>query len=322
MWDSVPWFVGGGAEHSPEVARLLAYAATSGSEGVVNVGDLKVLPLSVPGAGIRVAPGGAVIRNRAAGGTQQTYVGRNPDDDIVNIAATGSGAGRSDLIVARVMDPFMPGEPFDDPADPRVGPYIDTVVVSNVAAGTTVVPSGMSAIPLARLDIPKSTGTITADMIKPLRKLSNPRRERTVRIWAPNDPAVPSPPIGDRGWFPLLNEFVYCPSWATRLRLIVTISQLRGQGDIQGHVRAEFGWNGGSNHLDTQDAGLHWETAAGTGRSTIQVAGTIDIPDLGWRDKMQYIRTGTVINPGSTGQFLQDQWTTVTVDCEFEEAAI
>ena len=279
----------------------------------------------MPGAGVRVAPGGAVIRSKAAGGAQQTYVGRNPDDDLIEIAATTSAGGRSDLIVARIADPFMPGEPFDEPDDPRVGPYIYTDIISNVAAGTTAVPSGMSAIPLARIDIPKSTGTITAEMIKPLRKLSNPRRERNVRIWSPNDPAVVSPPVGQRAWFPQLRESVYCPPWATRLHLVVTISGLYVWGNITGHVRAEFGYNGGPNHLDTQDAGLHnvgpIDTNVGN-RISVQIAGTIEIPTAGWRDKLQYIQLGTVINAGSQGQYRQDQWTTVTVDAEFEEAAI
>ena len=59
-FDSVPWFVGGGALHSPEVARLLAHAATSGAAGVVTPADLAVSALPVPGASVRVAVGGAL----------------------------------------------------------------------------------------------------------------------------------------------------------------------------------------------------------------------------------------------------------------------
>ncbi|WP_348240077.1 hypothetical protein, partial [Salmonella enterica] len=86
----------------PEVARLLAYAATAGAKGIVTPGDIKVVPLDVPGSSVRVHAGACLIPSEAAGGAQQTYVGRNPSADTVSISATGSGSGRSDLIVARV----------------------------------------------------------------------------------------------------------------------------------------------------------------------------------------------------------------------------
>lgn len=189
-WDSVPWFIGGGAQHSPEVARLLAYAATNGAEGVVSPGDLKVAPLDVPGASVRVLAGACLVPNRAAGGIAQTYVGRNPSQDVVAIGATGSGAGRSDLVVARVEDPFMAGEPWDDPADPITGPYIFTRVISNVPAGTTRlqdVPghAGESGIALARIDVPANTGAITTGMIKDLRKLAQARSSTAYDVQNP-----------------------------------------------------------------------------------------------------------------------------------------
>jgi hypothetical protein len=186
-WDSVPWFVGGGAQHSPEVARLMAYAATSGAEGIVTPGDLKVRALAVPGGSVRVAAGAALVKNRATGGTSQTYVARNPIEDVVAIGPTGSGAGRVDLIVAQIEDPFMAGEPWQNPSDPRVGPYVYTRVIPNVPAGTKSLQdipaySGRSAITLARVDIPASTGTITSAMITDLRKLALPRESRYVKI--------------------------------------------------------------------------------------------------------------------------------------------
>jgi hypothetical protein len=181
-WDSVPWFVGGGAQHSPEVARLLAYASTSGAEGIVTPGDLKVAPLAVPGSSIRVLAGAALILNKAAGGAQQTYVARNVSEDVKAISATGSGSGRSDLVIAQIKDPFLAGEPWADPSDVTVGPYIFTEVIPNVAPGTTKVPSGTTGIPLARIDIPANTATITASHIKDLRKLALPRFETSTQI--------------------------------------------------------------------------------------------------------------------------------------------
>ncbi len=323
MWDTTPWFVGGGAQHSPEVARLLAYAATGGVEGIISPGDLKVAPLAVPGSKVRVLAGAGIIRSRAAGGAQQSYVARNVSEDVVDIAATGSGSGRSDLIVAQVEDPFMAGEPYADPADPKVGPYIYTRVIPNVAPGTTAAPSGSTAIALARIDIPANTGTITAGMIKDLRKIAQPRRERQVRIWRPSETATLGPSTGGQTpwtWLPRTNELIPCPEWATQVKLIVSIANILHIGDLTGGIRAEYGWNG-SGELYAPVAGLHHEdtTVGARTRTTVIAGGELTIP-AGFRGKSHYVRTGSQLNP-STGRITVDQWTTVTVDLEFVEVA-
>jgi len=184
-WDSVPYFVGGGAQHSPEVARLLAYAALGGAEGIVGPADLKVAPYEVPGTGVRVLKGAALILNRATGGDQQTYAVRNPSVDVVEIAPTGSSGGRSDLIVAQIEDPNMPGEPWQRPEKPESGPYVFTRVIPNVPKGTTRlqdVPGygGRTAVTLARVDLPASTGTVTSSMVTDLRAMARPRSERVI----------------------------------------------------------------------------------------------------------------------------------------------
>lgn len=176
-FDPVPWFVGGGAQHSADVARLLMYLATGGSEGVVNRTDMRVLALAVPGGNVRVMPGACVILNRALGGANQSYGGRiAQEDDTVAIAATGSSGGRSDLIIARVEDPTISGEPWQTPDPVETGPYIYPRVIANVPSGTRSVHElglGYSAITLARVDIPASTGAITQAMIKDLRPICN-----------------------------------------------------------------------------------------------------------------------------------------------------
>jgi hypothetical protein len=323
-WDSVPWFVGGGAEHSPEVARLLAYAATGGVEGVISPGDLKVAPLAVPGNKVRVLAGAAIIRSDAAGGAQQSYVARNVSEDVVDIAATGSGSGRSDLIVASVEDPFMAGEPYADPANPKVGPYIYTRVIPNVAPGTTVAPSGSTAIALARIDIPANTATITAGMVNDLRQIAQPRRQRRVAIWRPGDVLTLGPTGSTTSpwtWLPRTNELIPCPEWATQVKLIVSVANLLHIGDLTGGIRAEYGWNG-SGELVTPVAGLHHTDFTSVGerdRVTIVAGGELTIPPA-MRGKSHYVRTGTSLNP-STGRITVDTWTTVTVDLEFVEVA-
>src|SRR5699024_8752782 len=92
--ERVPYLVGGGFEHSAEVMRAMLAAATSGAEGIVNAGDMKVLPLSVPGTGVRIMPGNALIRNSYGGGQAQTYAARAGSQTEVSIDATGSSGGR------------------------------------------------------------------------------------------------------------------------------------------------------------------------------------------------------------------------------------
>jgi len=326
-WDSVPWFVGGGAHHSPEVARLLAYAATSGAAGIVGPADLKVVPLATPGSSVRVLSGACLIPNQAAGGDQQTYVGRNPSEDVVSIAATGSGAGRSDLIVARVEDPFMPGESWSDPDDVTVGPYIFTRVIPNVAPGTTEVPSGMSGIPLARIDIPANTATITAGMIRDLRKIALPRRQRYVASWRPADGVEEKLAHTSQslGLFPSMQKLVPCPEWATQVKMIVNVGNLIHGGErALGGMRAEYGWNlPGNPYVYTETSGIHYAVppsdAWSLERNTIVIAGEAAIPPS-FRGKSHYVRIGSNLHTILGGGHVNaDEWTTVTVDLEFVE---
>ena len=135
MLDTVPWFVGHpGAQHSAESARMLAYMASGGREGIVSAADMRVSALPVPGSAVVVQPGAVAVLNRAAG--QQTYIARVVEAENVAIAATGSGGGRTDLICAIIRDPSQPGG-GNPPADPVVGPYWAMEVVSGVPAGTT-----------------------------------------------------------------------------------------------------------------------------------------------------------------------------------------
>lgn len=225
--DPVPWFVGGGAQHSPEVARLLAYAATGGAEGIVSVGDLQVLPLSVPGQGVQVLPGAALIRQRGSDDTGQTYVARNASATTVSVTPTGSSGGRSDLVVVQVEDPTVAGEPWQDPADPKVGPYVFIRVIPNVPAGTTRLQdvsgySTRSAVTLARIDYPASTGTVTAAMIKDLRKVARPRQLTGKNMSFPTG-SNPMPTGSYSGWPTGIGEQVDVPDWATKALVTANI---------------------------------------------------------------------------------------------------
>lgn len=221
--ERVPYLVGGGFEHSAEVMRAALAAATSGAEGILTPGDFKVTPTSVPGTNIAVAPGNGLIRNSYGGGGAQTYAVRAPSQTQLPIQATGSAGARTDLVVARVDDPTYAGGPFD----PGTFEAAKFEVIRGVPAVTTSAAElGLSypAIALARITLPKSTGTVTAGMVRDLRKIAQPRKERHifvrpmvqgdgVRRLANEDPT-------GQYWPDVTSWRVEVPVWAQRVRMV------------------------------------------------------------------------------------------------------
>lgn len=268
-FDPVPYFVGGGALHSPEVMRTLAYAATGGAEGVVTPGDLKVTPTAVPGNSVQVSVGAAVLVNRAAASANQSYVARMNTADTVQIAATTSSGSRTDLIVAQIEDPWLSGEPWQDPADPTVGPYVFTRVISNVPAGTTRLQdvsgyAGRTAVTLARITIPAATATITSAMITDLRTLARPRSDRQNYLGTPVDASTtldvnvwrnfPTNPITG----------IRVPLWATHAVITMNTTMQYVSGNAYANVQAFMG-PAGTLDSTTQFADLQIDTTTSGG---------------------------------------------------------
>lgn len=190
--DGVPWFTGGGAEHSPAIARMLAYITLQGCEGVVDPLDCRALSMPVPSNRIRVMPGAFSVLNRAAGGDRQTYLGRVTSQEEIATTPTGSSGPRSDLVIIRVENPHESGETWPMPANIANGPYVFVRIIEGVPGNTFNVKGlnlGYSAIAIARIDIPASTSAITQAMIKDLRSIAKPGGERL-------DEATPGNPDG------------------------------------------------------------------------------------------------------------------------------
>lgn len=331
--DPVPWFVGGGAVHSPEVARLLAYASTSGAEGVIEPGNAKVIPLSVPGGAVQIVPGAALIRNRASGGTQQTYVARVTQAEQVEIAPTGSSGGRRDLIVLQVEDPNMAGEPWQTPENREAGPYVFARVISDVPAGTKRLQDvqgyeGRSAVTLARIDLPASTGTVTADMITSLRNIALPRRETVMFTYdAPDDRRFKSGSTDWDGW-PLqgsdsmgLWDTVTIPEWATYYQCLVTYTSVKSKGDTYGYVRLLLGT--GANQQSIQGSFNTVNAAASEVTNTFQASNKGAVP-AAFRGTTQEMRLqgrlASASIPAAAGPWASE-YTRVVVQWDFAERA-
>lgn len=232
-----------GAETGPDVARVLAYAATSGAEGVVGAGDLKISAQPVPNGTVRMAAGAGVALNSSTGGTQQSYVLRNGvGEPNIAIAPTGAGGARSDLVISRVEDPQY--SPWQKPDDVLGGPYVFTRVISGVNPALTfdqqraLLP--YPCIILGRIDIPVSTGTITDAMITDGRRMANPRTESVVRMGlpAPGNSLLATSGI----MWPDYRPNIYVPRWANYVSIVASfVSMGHRGGNARGVLTATLG---------------------------------------------------------------------------------
>lgn len=315
-WDSVPWFVEGAAEHSSEVTRLLAYAAFGGADGIVGANDLRVQALSSPAAAVRVTGGACAITNRAPGASYQSYAARLPTPDQVSVAATGVSA-RSDLVVARIESPYTESWPL--PADPKVGPYVFTRIVSGVPKTTTDIAQirpGDSAITLARVDLPPNTSSVTAGMITDLREMVQARRERRLYPCLPTQAEALTAQNGAwYDWPTAARVTVKVPKWATRAQIITTITGLGLTGDyVYGSMQHVLGTTWGGRETPIDD-----DQGSGNRRTTLAVATVMDIP-LAMRGTTQPLFLRTYMGTFHTGDLSVDRWTAIVHDVEWQEA--
>jgi hypothetical protein len=257
--DPVPFVIGGDAEHGPDVFRQALYAATAGRQGVSAPGDLKVTPLDVPGAGVKIAAGGGTILNRVA--TQQSYGVRNPvaDVDSIQVPPSGSAGRRSHLIVCRVDNPYVDGN-AQAPTDPVHGPFNEFDIIPDVPAGTRLIRDlaqykGLSAIELARIDLPASTGTVTAATIVDLRQLTSPRETTETFSDLGVNTATLSATSGTI--FPPFRPTVVVPDWATYVRVELIITSLSALGNSTGKYNVQLQDSAGANVVEGNSIGFN-----------------------------------------------------------------
>lgn len=244
--DPVPFVIGGEAEHGPDVFRQALYQATGGKQGVSAPGDLKVTALDIPGSGVQIAGGGGTILNRVA--PQQSYGVRNPTADLESIPLVppaGSGGGRSHLVICRVDNPYVDGN-AQSPADPVHGPYNKFDIIPDVPAGTRLLQEldqykGISAIELARIDLPKSTGTVTPATITDLRQLTTPR---TLPVRVSGTPTDYYVTMATGQWKPFPEKPItglQVPDWATHAIISLETAMKYLEGNAYGNFRGFFG---------------------------------------------------------------------------------
>lgn len=299
-----------GVEVPASVARMLAYVAGGGAEGIVEPGGLKVLPLAVPGTSVRVLPGAAMVKNLYPGGSLQSYPVYETVQQTVPIVATGSGGGRTDLVIARVRDTEYAAGP----------PGMTFEVIQGVPSNTTA--DYVSALPypalaLARVTLPASTATVSAAMITDLRRLAQPRSLRRVRQSAPQ--STPQNMVHDGAvlarWITPAEWQVEIPAWATHVNIRLDVfNAIHLAGNVFGNIGAfvagaqavtapyAAAWVGASTRAHAHAVGEYAIPPA--------LAGTTQTFDL---------RGNRLV---TTGHLQADSQTVVALDLEFTERTV
>ena len=324
--ERVPYLVGGGFEHSAEVMRAMLAASTSGAEGIVNAGDFKVRPLSVPGTSVRVAPGNALIRNSYGGGQAQTYACRAGSQTEVPIEATGSAGSRADLIVARIDDPTYQGGSFD-PLTFEAARFEVIKGVPASQAGVAGLGLTYPAIALARINIPASTGTITSAMITDLRAVALPRSQRYLFTHGlasgeqdSLDYAVAGNPDGE-AW-PNIFWQAYIPEWAQRVRIRGFWGQVRVPGtgaNNLGKLWVRIGTM--PNGFSSQSVNWDNPVTGGVTRQTYMVAADRSVPaEFRGSTRQVYLRGSTDLDNSNVPRL--DSVSAISLDLEFYETAV
>ncbi|MEU6054239.1 hypothetical protein ABZ829_27935 [Streptomyces xanthochromogenes] len=299
-----------GATHSAQQFRMLVRDLANGAEGITAGSDLKVTQLGTPGGSVQVGVGSGVVKGRVSA-FQGHYAVCNTAAVTVAIAPT-SGTGRSDMLILRVEDPEYEGTL--NPATDQIAYF---QIISNVSSSATTIPDGRTGIPLARIDIPSSTATITNAMIKDIRACANPR---TLRRLFTQSPASASANIsgtsGTMAYFSTAAGWnVAIPDWASSAIVSITIGGLRGQtGSFYGALGATFGASLGVQTTLIDDNG-----GTGVRRSTQALADTLTIPDA-YRGTTQLLRVQATGYAGNAGVLNVDNVTTFIYDIQFSEA--
>ncbi|MFD7764078.1 hypothetical protein, partial [Streptomyces microflavus] len=249
----------------------------------------------------------------------QSYAARMATTELVDIEPTAADGPRSDLIVARVEDPYG-GEVWPEPADPTVGPYVFTRVIPDVPIGTTSIRDiepDSTAITLARIDLEASTGSVTAPRIVDLRQMARPRTEsRRLYLhsaWPTGDELGPVTDIWEE--FPLGARWTQVvPEWATHVGVHTQITGVHHPNSTtaRGELRVYAG--------DERGPGMPY-LAEAAGRIGLQAGHTFLVPPEA-RGEILAVGVEGKGTVGVTGVLRADAGTVLAVDIVYSQAPV
>lgn len=298
----LPAFAVDGALATGRLLRTVAYAATSGQTGIVTPDSMKV---TASGAGVSIAAGAAVAATRYVSSPAfNSYVVTADSGESLAIPATGSGGGATRYIIARVDDPEYGGQ-----GDP-------TKVFWRYDQVASITALAYPFVPLARINQPASTTTITDAMITDLREIATPRTKRYTETVNVTIPANLTSSTYVR--FPHENLLeVDVPEWATKLIVRADIVEtLHSVGNVDGWMVLRLG--GADGEMDS-DARRYDEVWSGSdARRDHTIIGTLDVPASA-RGGMRGLQVRGRRVAGS-GYLRCDAYTQVLYDIQFLEA--
>lgn len=318
-----------GAQSSARIARQMLTSATRSGNGVVEINDLRVRQLTVPGTSVIIDAGAAVVFGQEQQ-WQGSYYAHNVGEATLPINPTGSGGGRADMIVLRVEDPAIDGTPWT--WDPATEPVYYFRVIEGVDANATQVPVGMTAIPLARINIPANTATITTAHITDLRQMLNPRIHTEVRVqrgmgledgrYDEADYKV------DFERWPQHDWDVTIPEWATQVQVQANWYNVwypapgaTTNRDARGSVRVGLIGGGGNNLLTRQSVYNFNPTQANNGyRCSVGLAAQNNIP-TSMRGITAPLRMYAQASEDTSHYLVADGWANFDVTLTFREIA-
>jgi hypothetical protein len=310
------WAVDGNTV-SGALARLMQQAATLGAQGVVGHLDCQVNATTPsPTAGIVITPGMMVILGQETT-YQGTYFGWNIGNETSLTIAATAGAARSDMVVARAEDPTWSGSPWGGPAS---GQIVFPRVISGVSSSATQAPAGISAIPLARIDMPPSTSVVNQAAIHDLRQVAIPQ-SFTFQLSAAGPGTGTNWTTGATtvAWPPGASWPVAIPSWATYLVVMWQVLQAQWvSGWARGNVWPVFGASVTAPVLSFPQALC--SINAGAYRVTIGGAATVAIPASlrGTTQTLQFAQA----KAGQNGVMQVDEGSSVTFIGTFQQQAV
>lgn len=344
-----PWYIDAEARHLAPQQRLLAYSAVEGKEGVLGETHLAVTDLDTPGGSIQVMPGGYSILARHLGGAYEAYVGKFVEAETVAVNPTSSSGPRTDLVILRVENPYVSGSgSWSQPADPLNGPYVHVRVIEGVPANTNSVQAlngTWSAITLARITRPASTGVVQQSHVTDLRSLAKLGGERVIIVDPPDEPDPPAPPIaqaqffdaksfsGSEGtlgpatsssWSPFPSTAywdVAIPSWATGVDVLWQVNNIRLETKgVFGETRINLD-DGAVTTPGTAFDLMHTQTIPGWQRHPLYAAGTMALPSS-QRGKIKRFRVQMRLTAADGGLLRWNTGTNMVFQAVFKQYPI
>lgn len=320
-FQTAAYAVDGNAE-SGNFLRLMLQSATLGSQGVVGHLDAQVKANSPATAGIIITSGAVVVLGSETS-FQGSYYGFNVGNDTsLSIAATG-GSARSDLIVVRAEDPTWSGSPWGNPA---TGQILFPRVISGVAPGTLVPPGGISAIALARIDMPASTTTVSAGFIHDLRQVCNPQRIMAMQaVTGPGTTTHSTTSTTPIQWPTGASWQIQIPNFATSMVVSWSVNEVQwdsgvGNQVVRGFIFPVIGSSVTAPVVSMPQSMVSFDATTGPFRHTIGGGGIVAIPASirGTTQTLQFAQQADGTNTGTMGF---NEGSSVTITYEFQQLA-